>query len=305
VAPVPTVTGYGPDRPRLDGLSELRKGFTTKLVTRDRDGTPPEVPPRTLFNLVRYPSPAGRLAAYVTPPPKAPGRHPAVLWIAGGFSNGVGNDAWAPADPANDQSAAAFREAGLVLMLPSFRGGNDNPGFRENLYGEVDDALAAADFLAKLEYVDAKRIYLGGHSTGGTMVLLVAAASDRFRAVFSFGPVAWIDSYGQDNLVFDVNDQKEVRLRSPAAVVRAIVTRTFVIEGTTMPSNTVVFPELERWRGSAPVRLFRVDGASHFSILLPVTRLLAQKIRDDRGAGIELTAAELAAAISAQRRAAN
>ena len=28
-------------------------------------------------------------------------------------------------------------------------------------------------------------IYLGGHSTGGTLVLLVSECTDRFRAIFS------------------------------------------------------------------------------------------------------------------------
>ncbi len=31
--------------------------------------------------------------------------------------------------------------------------------------------------------MDPARIYLGGHSTGGTLVLLVAASTDRFRRV--------------------------------------------------------------------------------------------------------------------------
>ena len=75
------------------------------------------------------------------------------------------------------------------MMFPSLRGGNDNPGVREGFFGEVDDVLAAAEYLSKQAFVDPQRIYLGGHSTGGTLVLLVAECSGRFRAVFSFGPV--------------------------------------------------------------------------------------------------------------------
>ena len=66
------------------------------------------------------------------------------------------------------------------MMFPSLRGGNDNPGNKEGFLGEVDDVLAAADFLSKQEFVDPNRIYLGGHSTGGTLVLLVAACSNKF-----------------------------------------------------------------------------------------------------------------------------
>ena len=40
------------------------------------------------------------------------------------------------------------------MMFPSLRGGNDNPGAKEGFLGEVDDVIAAADFLAKQPYVD-------------------------------------------------------------------------------------------------------------------------------------------------------
>jgi acetyl esterase/lipase len=299
VADPSAVMSAGSERAaRVPGLLERRKGFVTKLVSQERDGTPPEVPPPSLLRLVRYRSPAGELATYLSPPPKNPGRLPAMLWIVGGFDNGIGNSAWRPADPANDQSARAFREAGLVLMQPSFRGGNDNPGFRENFYGEVDDVLAAAEYLSKLECVDPKRIYLGGHSTGGTMALLVAAATDRFRAVFAFGPVASVLNYGEKSLAFDVGNPKEAELRSPIAMLDAIATPTFVIEGTNTPSNMDVLTGFESARGGAPVHLLPVAGADHFSILAPATRLLAAKIRDDRGSGISLTVAELAAAVA-------
>ena len=74
------------------------------------------------------------------------------------------------------------------MMFPSLRGGNDNPGKKEGFLGEVNDVLAASEFLSRQEYVDPDRIYLGGHSTGGTLALLVAASTDKYRAVFSFGP---------------------------------------------------------------------------------------------------------------------
>jgi dipeptidyl aminopeptidase/acylaminoacyl peptidase len=60
------------------------------------------------------------------------------------------------------------------MMFPSLRGGNDNPGRHGGFYGEVDDVLAAHDYLSRQPYVDPKRIYPGGHSTGGTLALLTA-----------------------------------------------------------------------------------------------------------------------------------
>lgn len=93
--------------------------------------------------------------------------------------------------------AAAFRQAGLVLMVASLRGGNDNPGQKQGFAGEIDDVVAAGGFLALQPYVDPAPVYLGGHSTGGTMVLLTAEASDRFRAVFAFGPRARAEDHRQ------------------------------------------------------------------------------------------------------------
>src|SRR5436305_14755455 len=103
------------------------------------------------------------------------------------------------------------------MMFPSLRGGNDNPGQKEGFLGEVDDVLAARDFLEKQPYVDPKRIYLGGHSTGGTLALLVAECSDRFRAVFAFGPIDDVAGYGRNSvfLPFDLSDPREINVRSP------------------------------------------------------------------------------------------
>src|SRR5205085_7788189 len=132
---------------------------------------------------VHYTPPAGSLPAYVGAPPAEGGKHPAIIWIVGGFSNSISDIAWTPGRAENDQSATAFREAGIVMMYPCLRGGNDHPGSMEGFYGEVDDVLAAADYLSKLDYIDPQRIYLGGHSTGGTLALLAAESTSRFRAV--------------------------------------------------------------------------------------------------------------------------
>ncbi len=55
-------------------------------------------------------------------------------------------------------------------------GENDNPGQFELFYGEVDDAVAAIDYLRSVPYVDPSRIYLAGHSTGGSITLYPPAA---------------------------------------------------------------------------------------------------------------------------------
>ena len=176
-------------------LLAARAGHVTKVPASPKDDAPP-APPAKLFSLVKYDAPVGKCNAYVTPDPGDGQKHPAIVWITGGNCNAIDEGSWTVGKPDNDQSASAFRQAGMVMMFPGLRGGNDNPGKKEGFYGEVDDVLAATDTLVKLPYVDSKRVYLGGHSTGGTLALLVAEASDRYRAVFSFGPVGDVTGYG-------------------------------------------------------------------------------------------------------------
>ncbi len=264
-------------------LGEGRKGHETVLVRKERAAEPADPPPPDLFRLVRYPSPAGKLAAYVSHPPADGKKHPAILWIFGGFDNGIGATAWEEASPDNDQSARAFREAGIVMMYPSLRGGNDNPGYRESFYGEVDDVIAAADYLSRLEGVDPQRIYLGGHSTGGTLALLTAECTDRFRAVFAFGPVEDVRSYGEEHLVFDPRSTREGLLRSPVRWLHGIRTPTFVFEGGGLSSNYPALEALAAESRNPLVRCFEVEGLDHFSILAAFTPRVAARIVADTG----------------------
>ncbi|MGB8352409.1 MAG: prolyl oligopeptidase family serine peptidase [Chthoniobacteraceae bacterium] len=280
-------------------LTKARSGFVTKLVRKEKIGEPVEEPPANLFRLVKYVSPGGSMSAYVSPAPAAGGKHPAIIWIVGGFSNSIGRVAWTPRPTDNDQSASAFREAGIVMMYPSLRGGNDNPGVKECFYGEVDDVLAAADYLSKLDYVDPNRIYLGGHSTGGTLALLVAESRNRFRAVFAFGPVSDVRSYGADVIPFDTTNPREAELRAPGNWLQAIRTPTFVFEGTEQPGNIVSLRILQHSTHNPVIQFLPVEGATHFSTLAPVTHLIAAKILhdDDAVVNIGFTEEDLAKAM--------
>jgi dipeptidyl aminopeptidase/acylaminoacyl peptidase len=274
-------------------LTEARKGFQTKLARRESAHEPVATPPEGVFQVVRYTSSAGELPAYLTPDPGDGARHPAIVWITGGDCNTIG-DVWSKADPRNDQTASAYREAGIVMMFPALRGGNEHPGPREGFLGEVDDVLAAADFLAKQSYVDPKRIYLGGHSTGGTLVMLVAESTDLFRAVFSFGPVHDPTFYPPEYAPLNKADAKEVELRSPGRWLASAGCPTFVFEGTSQ-GNVAALRLMARASTNPLLHFHEVAGADHFSILAPTNRLIASKIlRDDAPAtNIEFTAQEL------------
>jgi pimeloyl-ACP methyl ester carboxylesterase len=277
----PTQSSSATRGDRGPSLVDARRGFTTNILAVAADPEPVPHPPEKLFNVIHYESPAGKLAAYVSRPPKNGTRHPAILWIFGGFDNSIGATAWSKAPPKNDQSASAFRNAGIVMMYPSLRGGNNNPGQRECLFGEVDDVLAAGDYLAKQDFVDPDRIYLGGHSTGGTLAMLVAACPNRFRAVFALGPVDDVASYGTEELPFDVSNRRELELRSPRRWLDSVKTPVFAFEGTQQPSNLPCLNTMARSSRNERVRYYAVPATDHFSVIAPLTRLLAKKVLAD------------------------
>jgi acetyl esterase/lipase len=272
-------------------LVEARAGFKTKLVARAAGKEPAPEPPAGVFARVRYDAPVGQLAAYVTPNPQDGKQHPAIIWITGGDCNSIDDGCWNEGPADNEQSASAFRNAGIVMMFPSLRGGNDNPGMKEGFLGEVDDVLGAAEYLRKQEYVDPNRIYLGGHSTGGTLVLLVAECSDRFRAVFSFGPVHTVRGYPPEFLPFDTSNPREIELRSPGQWLATIKSPTFVFEGTTQ-GNLMSLQAMARSSTNPNPHFLAVRGGSHFSILAPTTRLIAEKILGDGSPTCNLTFTE-------------
>lgn len=269
-------------------LPEARAEFVTKIVSQGESYGAPDSPPGMDFKLIHYPSEVGPLAAYLTSDPTDGKQHPAIVWITGGDNNTIG-DVWSPQSRDNDQSARAFRKAGVVMMFPSQRGGNDNPGQREGFLGEVDDILSATDHLASLPYVDPKQIYLGGHSTGGTLAMLVGECTDRYRAIFAIGPVADVSQYGGNYVYCDPNDDSELLLRSPLYWMHGVKSPLYVIEG-----------ELGNWDGSIEImarennnkniRFYRLTKQNHFNIIAPVTELLAKQVADER---IDLTQVKL------------
>lgn len=190
--------------------ADARKAHRTVLV---KSGPAPQPwddePPPAGAKVVTYTSGQLKLTAWVGPPAAGPPR-PAVLFLHGGFAFGA--DDWDQAKP--------FRDAGYVVMIPMLRGENGLPGAYSMFFDEVDDVLAAADALARTPGVDPNRLYVAGHSVGGTMAMLAAMAKPRFRAAASLSgspdQVAW--ARGQEEVVpFDPADKREFAIRSPLA----------------------------------------------------------------------------------------
>lgn len=271
-------------------LAEARRGFATRLGDPQPPGEAAPEPPG-VFRLIKYPSPVGDLSAYLTPDPGDGRRRPAIVWITGGDCNSIG-EVWEPASREDDQTASAYRRAGMVMMFPSLRGGNDNPGRREGFLGEVDDVLAAAAYLAAQPHVDPARIYLGGHSTGGTLALLVAEVSDRFRAAFAFGPVGDVRGYGGRFVYHRPGDDRESLLRSPGYWLDSVRAPVYVIEGS--GGNIQALRSMQGACKNPRVRFLTVPGVDHFGVLSGANEAIAAKLAAAGPAEeIALTAEEL------------
>lgn len=283
-------TGYG-------SFAEAHDAFQTRLTRQSNDEYEIPAPPEGVFDLVYYSSKVGDLAAYVSSDPGDGEKHPLIIWVVGGWGNGIDDFPWIYPEWDNDQTGSAFSQAGILTMYPSFRGGNGNPGYYETLFGEVDDIVSAYEYAASLPYVDPDRIYLGGHSTGGTRALLAAEYTDKFRAVFCFGAVDEIKYHNNSQFTFDTDDEEEFLMRSPIHWLDDVKTPTFLIEGS--DGNSTNLQNIKKASKNDNIHCYIVENADHFSVLGPITPLIAQKIVADTGTkpNISITDKELASAM--------
>ena len=282
----PTASPSAPSETRAESegpppftLATLRARHATRHRRAGSAADAPP-PPAGVLERVHYPAPLGPNVAYVTPASRGDSLRPALIWMVGGFRWGIGASMWREGPRANDQSGAVFLVPDLVLMRPALRGWNGNPGEFECFVGEVDDLLAAADYLASRPDVDPSRIYLGGHSTGGTLALLVAESTDRFRAILALGAAPDARGYGEPRCIPPGETGIEAELRSPATFLHEIRTPTFVAEGE-RARWARDYPSMARRAGAAPVRFWTVPAADHFSLVRPASEAFLQSIRAD------------------------
>ncbi|MGP4118361.1 alpha/beta hydrolase family protein [Psychrobacter aquimaris] len=273
-------------------LASLRSHYETTINVEPTVKTPLPTPPTKLFKTVHYDSDGMSLAAFVTPDPQDQKKYPAIVWLTGGESNTLA-DFWRKGSKQNDQTASPYRDAGVIMMFPTLRGGNDNAGNIEVNYGEVDDVIAAAKYLATLPYVDSSRIYLGGHSTGGTLALLISEVAssthpDLFREVISFG--ASQETMFLQDVDFTGDEQQEMDLRAPANWLQDIKVPTWIVEGRSLDSNYRDLKPMCDKNKNPMLHCSFIPRYDHFSVLYPLNRHLAQQIMADERLSIDANA---------------
>lgn len=259
---------------QTDDYAQVRRDFRTKLL---RQGASPQADPMprapSWVEVVEYPSGSLRFKAWMSGHQKPGGKLPAVLFLHGGF--GFGADDWDMASP--------YYQAGYIVMVPLLRGENGQRGFFTFFYDEVDDVLAAADFLAHHPRVDSTRIFLAGHSAGGTLTLLATEASRRFRAASAFdgAPDQQLLYHGSaskpgvhQEIVFDTTDLREFQVRSPLAYAQSLKSPARLYFSTEarsiieLPTKRVV--SVAKARG-LDVAAVHVDG-NHMSHVAPAMK---------------------------------
>jgi dipeptidyl aminopeptidase/acylaminoacyl peptidase len=229
-----------------EDLAVARSKHATKLL---RIGPPPanweDLHAPAGATQVQYTSGSLLLAAWVSETHNSRPA-PAVLFLHSGFD--LGADDWSLTKP--------LRDAGFVVMMPTMRGENGQHGIFTMDYDEVQDVIAAAEYLRTQPFVLPDHVYVSGYSVGGVLALLAAEIYPKFRAAASISGLTDLASYlryargAKENAPFDTSDMIEVELRSPLSYAGSF---------------------------KCPVRLYYGSEEKYFAIALPMTAQIARQ----------------------------
>jgi pimeloyl-ACP methyl ester carboxylesterase len=293
-------------------LSAARQHFETIELPTDHKaphGPPADIPDA---EVVYYPTTEqGKCAAYLSEGFVGK-RQPAIVWAHPGFA-GIGAADW--------ERTKVFRDAGCVVLIPSFRGEHLNPGRFEMFYGEVDDLLRAVNFAGQLRSVDPNAVYVVGYGSGATLSLLAAAMGpSKVRAFFAIAGLPSLDAYLQTpkqapkgwvdvdcSPPFNTNQPLERLLRSAQPFAAAMRRPTYYISAAADDRYAEYAAQMEeraRQKG-ASFHHFTLDNTNHADMLEPVLRRISVKIAkhgSDFRSTIEFAPGELQRSLTEKHR---
>ena len=271
------LVGCGPRRTATPGtslsslpLAQARAAHTTKLLLHGPAPQAFDSQPPPDVRQVTFVSQGRTLFGWLAVP-TSPGPHPGLLYAHGGFA--LGKEDFADVRP--------FVQAGYVVFVPAWRGEDGNPGDFQMLYGEVNDAAAALDTLARVPGVDTHRLFAAGHSIGGTTVMLLAESTTKLHGAAACGGFpdmrGAIDETGKatfEGTPFDWHDPLESDLRSPARHLGDLHCPLDLFYGE---QEDYYLGQAEGMRADAqakhkPVTVTVIPGADHFAALGPAVQ---------------------------------
>ena len=255
---------------------EERARFHSKLIRRGpAPGSLTQPTPPAGIETITYASGDLKLRAWLSVPDAARVRPaPALVFFHGGSEQSA----------FFVEQAQAFRDAGFVVLFPMLRGENGNPGEWESLMGEIDDAAASVRWIAAQPFVDPSRIYTYGHSTGAAVCLLVSLRNDTpVRLSGSSAGLYTADALkGWTNAPFEVNDERERRMRTPIEFIQTMGQRHVTFVGREEYSAERV-AEFRRLSAGSKLEIREVDG-DHMGCLGPALAELLQIVLSDNQA---------------------
>jgi dipeptidyl aminopeptidase/acylaminoacyl peptidase len=160
--------------------------------------------------LVHYPSRDGKwtISAFVYVPYNLPrnAQHPAVVYVHGGPTSQTLNSF--------NRFVQYVANQGYLVIAPNYRGstGYGKEFQQANLFdmggGDLEDVLAAADWIKQTGYVDPKKLILMGGSYGGYMTMMgVTKAPDVWAAGVPIVPfVNWFTEIQNEDPVLQQSD---------------------------------------------------------------------------------------------------
>jgi len=160
--------------------------------------------------LVHYPSKDGKwtISAFVYVPFNLPrnGQHPAIVYVHGGPTSQTVNSF--------NRFVQYVTNQGYIVIAPNYRGstGYGKEFQKANLFdmggGDLQDILAAADWIKQTGYVDPKKLILMGGSYGGYMTMMgVTKAPEMWAAGVPIVPfVNWVTEIQNEDGVLRESD---------------------------------------------------------------------------------------------------
>ena len=229
------------------------------------------------FTAVQWAGPVGEMRGWLSMP-DGDGPVPGLVWLHGAFAASASQF-----DPLGE----AFPPPDVAVFIPSWRGENGNPGERELLVGELDDAMAAVRWFAQQPRIRADQVFALGHSAGGALGALLALMPDLpLRETASVGGIyvpetfqRWAGTEHNGPLVrFDPAVPEEGRLRTLQGNIADLARPHIAYVGRDDPW---FHPNVERMREAAedtgaPFHAEYVDGDHMSSLVAGYQRYLAR-----------------------------